>query len=75
MEALERGAAPLNLEFHQKFAKGGKTVQELADYMNARGLTFTAAAAGDERVYYALQTALAAHSLWLHSQLAGAGKH
>jgi hypothetical protein len=67
--ALERGDAPLNLDFQQKFAKGGKTVQELVDYMKRNGLQFTPASPGEERAYTAVQAALAANSLIVSSQV------
>jgi hypothetical protein len=72
--ALERGDATLNVDFQSKFAKGGKTVQELVEYMNSKGLKFVGAASGDERAYHALQAALAAHSIMLHSQAQVANK-
>jgi hypothetical protein len=37
-------------------------------------LRFAAANPGDERVYQALQTALAAHSMVLHNQISAAAK-
>jgi hypothetical protein len=67
--ALEKGDAVLNLDFQQKFAKGGKTVQELVDYMKKSGLQFAPANPGDERAYQALQAALAANSLAISSQI------
>ena len=70
--ALDRGDATLNLDFQQKFAKGGKTVQELVEYMNSKGLKFAPATPGDERAYQALQTALAAHSLSVYGQVSSA---
>jgi hypothetical protein len=72
--ALERGDAALNVEFQSKFAKGGKTVQELVEYLTTKGLKIAPAAQGDERAYYAVQAALAAHSLAIHSQVAAANK-
>jgi hypothetical protein len=72
LRALEKGDAVLNLDFQQKFAKGGKTVQELAAYLKSNGLRLAPANPGDERAYQALQTALAAYSRLLHSQIAAA---
>jgi hypothetical protein len=72
--AMEKGDAVLSLDFQQKFARGGKTVQELVDYMKSKGLRFAPANAGDERIYQILQTALAAHRMALHSQTSAAAK-
>jgi hypothetical protein len=72
--ALEKGDAVVSLDFQQKFATGGKTVQELVDYMKNKALRFAAANPGDERVYHVLQTALAAHSIVLHNQISAAAK-
>jgi hypothetical protein len=68
--ALRKGDAVLYLDYAQKFAKGGRTVQELVEYMTKNGLKFAPAMPGDERAYHAVQTALAAQSLALHSQVA-----
>jgi hypothetical protein len=68
--ALRKGDAAMYLDYNQKFAKGGKTVQELVEYMAKNGLKFAPAMPGDERAYQAVQTALAAQSLALHSQVA-----
>jgi hypothetical protein len=70
--ALRRGDAGLVLDFNQRFAKGGKTVQELVEYMAKNGLTIAPAMPGDERAYQALQTALAAQSVALHAEVAAA---
>jgi hypothetical protein len=73
--AIKKGDVVTNLEFQQKFnAKGGKTVQELVEYMGSRGLKFAPVNEGDERSYYALQAALAARSMAIHSEVAAAGK-
>jgi hypothetical protein len=69
--AMKKGDVVLNLDFQQKFnKKGGKTLQELVDYMGKNGLRFAPASPGDDRAYRALQTALAAQSL----AIAAAGK-
>jgi hypothetical protein len=70
VRALRLGDATVYLDFNQKFAKGGKTVQELVDYMTSKGLVFAPSIPGDERAYQAIQAALAVHSLALHAQLA-----
>jgi hypothetical protein len=72
--ALKKGDAVLFLDFNQKFAKGGRTVQELVEYMTKNGLTFAPAMPGEERAYFALQAALSAQSLALHNEVAAAGK-
>lgn len=73
--ALKKGDVVTNLDFQQKFnAKGGRTVQELVDYMGTRGLKFAPVNSGDERAYYALQAALAARSMAIHSEISQAGK-
>ena len=50
VRALRMGDAVLYLDFNQRFARGGKTVQELVEYMTKNGLTFAQALAGDERL-------------------------
>jgi hypothetical protein len=72
--ALEKGDAVVTLDFQQKFATGGKTVQELVDYMKSKALRFAPANPGDERVYQVLQTALATHSMVLHNLISAAAK-
>jgi hypothetical protein len=72
--ALRKGDAVLYLDFNQRFAKGGRTVQELVEYMSKNGLLFAPAMIGDERAYHAIQAALAAQSVALHSEIASAGK-
>ena len=72
--ALESGDAVVSLDFQQKFATGGKTVQDSVDYMKNKGLRFAPANPGDERAYQALQSALAAHSMMLHNQITAAAK-
>jgi hypothetical protein len=71
--ALKKGDLALNLDF-QKFAQGGKSVQELVDYLGKKGLQFAPASTGDDRAYVALQAALSAHSLTIHGQVAASGK-
>jgi hypothetical protein len=72
--ALEKGDAAVSVDFQQKFAKGGKTVQELVDYMKNKRLRFAPANPSDEPVYQALQTALAAQSMMVHNQISAAAK-
>jgi hypothetical protein len=71
--ALRKGDVVLYLDFIQKFAKGGKTVAELVEYVSKNGLTFAPAMPGDERAYHALQAAQSAQSLGLQVAMASAG--
>jgi hypothetical protein len=73
VRALRMGDAVLYLDFNQRFARGGKTVEELVNYLSKNGLTFAPAMPGDERAYHALQAALSAQSLGLHATVAAAG--
>jgi hypothetical protein len=66
--ALERGEAPVQSKF-QRFTEGGKTVQEVADYMITNGLRFSSATAGDEATYRAFYTILASYDVNLNAQL------
>jgi len=70
IRAVERGDAPTFFEF-QKFVRGEKrTVQDLVNYMNERGLTFAPASMeGDAAAYQALQQAMAAADIAMHDQL------
>jgi hypothetical protein len=54
----------------QRWVRGGKTAQEIADYMIANGLFFAPANAGDEGAYSAVHTGLANYDLTLHAQVA-----
>ncbi len=56
--ALKSGEASSQFAF-QKWIAGGKTVQELVDYMVKSGLKFAPAVSGDEASYQALHSALA----------------
>jgi len=73
--ALRKLDAGAYLDFNQRFARGGKTVQELVEYMSKNGLSFAPSMPGDERAYQAVQTALAAQSVALHGEVAAAGKY
>jgi hypothetical protein len=55
--ALERNEAIPYFAF-QKWIEGGKTVQEVIDYMTQKGLYFAPAVQGDENAYTALNSAL-----------------
>ncbi len=66
--ALENGEAKVQADF-QKFVEGGKTVQEVTDYMVNNGLRFTGASATDEAAYRVIHSALASHNIALNTQL------
>src|SRR5262249_53315965 len=68
--ALQNGEGAAFLKF-QKWVRGGKTIQEVADYMVQEGLEFASAVAGDEAAYRALHSALASYNVEVNSQLAG----
>jgi len=65
--ALERGDAADYFAF-QKFAGGGKPVQDVARYLVERGLRFAPAVAGDEAAYQAMHSILAAYDLAVNTQ-------
>jgi hypothetical protein len=54
----------------QKWATGGKSVQDVVDYMVKSGLRFAPAVQGDEAAYRALQGALAAYDNAYRTQTA-----
>jgi hypothetical protein len=66
----EPGNAVAYINF-QKWAGGGKTVQELVDYVQGHGLKFAPAVQGDEFAYRALQGALATYDMAYNRQMAG----
>jgi hypothetical protein len=68
--ALEGGDATAYFDFQSKFGGGGKSVQELLNYMTANGLRFAPSTSGDEAAYQALHDALAGWSVALESQVA-----
>jgi len=67
--SLEQGDFPAQAAF-QKFAEGGKTVQEVVDYMVKNGLKFAPSVGGDENAYQALFTNLAALDVAVNAQVA-----
>lgn len=71
--ALENGEAKVQADF-QRFVEGGKSVQDVAEYMVANGLNFTGATAADEAAYRAVHSALASHNIALNTQLGIADK-
>ena len=60
--ALERGEAESQAKF-QRFIEGGKTVQDVVEYMLQNGLRFAAATANDEAAYRAIHSALATYDI------------
>jgi hypothetical protein len=58
------------MRFQREFARGGKTAQEVADYMISHGLWFAPANPGDEGAYQAVHTGLANYDVTLNAQLA-----
>ena len=67
--ALERGEATTQASF-QKWAAGGKNLQQLVDYMIANGLKFTPATIGDEFAYRSAYSGMVALDVALNT-LAG----
>jgi hypothetical protein len=70
--ALENGDTAAYLDFQSRFAGGGKTAQELVEYMVRNGLRFAPATPGDEAAYQAAHSALVAYSVALENQVAAA---
>jgi hypothetical protein len=56
--SLDRGEALTQVSF-QKWINGGKTLQQLVDYMVANGIRFTTATQGDEGAYRAVYSGMA----------------
>jgi hypothetical protein len=54
--------APAVADWH-KFIQGGKTAQEVAEWLNRKGLTIAPSTSGDEAAYHALHTALANYDI------------
>jgi hypothetical protein len=68
---LKNGDLVANLDFQNTFAKGGRTVKELIDYLAKKGMRFAPANANESAAYNALQTALVARSMAIHSEVSG----
>lgn len=64
--ALEKGEAPLQAKF-QREIEGGRTVQELVDFMVKNGLRFGPATANDEAAYRAVHSALATFDIAMNA--------
>jgi len=67
--ALERGEAPVQAKF-QRFIEGGKSIQDVVDYMITHGLRFASATAADEAAYRTFHANLASYDIALHAQIA-----
>jgi hypothetical protein len=70
--ALEKGEAPIQAKF-QREIEGGRSVQELVDYMVKNGLRFGPATAADEPAYRAVHSALATFDIAMNAAV-GDGK-
>jgi hypothetical protein len=68
VRALGQGLAPQYAEWRQ-FIRNGKTVQEVAEWLNSRGLLVAPAVPGDEAAYQALHTALANYDVAVQAQM------
>lgn len=55
---------------YRKFVSGGKTIQEVVDYLNSRGLVINPALNSDTAAYRAFYAALASYNVAFHAQLA-----
>lgn len=69
--ALQAGDAVRYFEF-QKWVSGGKSIQEVVEYLSGKGLSFAPAVLGDESAYQALHSALAAYDIAYNAQFASA---
>jgi len=65
-QGLEEGQMAIQDEFN-RFLVGGKTIQELADYMVSKGLRFAPSTVNDEAGYRALHSALVAFDIALNT--------
>jgi hypothetical protein len=68
IRAVERGDTAPFFEF-RKFVRGGKSVQEVVDFMTKRGLTFAPMVDGDEAAYQALYMGMASFNVAVNQQL------
>ncbi len=67
--ALQNGDAIEYFKF-QQWAKDGKTVQELVDYLSSTGMSIAPAVQGDEAAYQAVHSAMAALDINYNTQFA-----
>jgi len=68
--ALERGEAMTQVNF-QKWAAGGRNLQQLVDYMITGGLVFAGSTQGDEFAYRAVYSGMVALDVALNAQTTG----
>jgi serine/threonine protein kinase/exonuclease VII small subunit len=66
VRGLENGVAPLDTAW-RRFVRGGKTVREVAEWLNRRGLRIAPASAGDEEAYQTLHRTLVAYDIELNA--------
>jgi hypothetical protein len=64
--ALEKGEAPIQAKF-QREIEGGRSVQDLVEYMVKNGLRFGPATASDEPAYRAVHSALATYDIAMNA--------
>jgi hypothetical protein len=65
-QGIEEGQMAVQDKFN-RFVQGGKTIQEVADYMVANGLRFAPSTVSDEAGYRALHSALVAFDIALNT--------
>jgi hypothetical protein len=66
-KALEKGEAQHQAEFMRWVSTGGKTVQDVVDYLISKGLKFAPAGMHDEAAYRAFFSALVAYNVALNA--------
>jgi hypothetical protein len=71
--ALDRGEAQVQAKF-QRFIEGGRSVQDVADYMIKEGLRFAPATVDDEPAYRAVHSAMATYDLAMNAAVGLDGK-
>ncbi len=71
--ALDKGEAQRQWQY-QKFVAGGKSIQDVVDFMITKGLTFAPATAQDEAAYRAFYSAMVAFDVALNSQVPPPGE-
>jgi hypothetical protein len=71
--AIEQREAANHTKF-QRFVEGGKSVQDVADYMAKEGLHFAPATSLDEAAYRTVHAAMANYDLAMNSQFGNEGK-
>ncbi len=69
--AIETGEATTQAKFQRYLdeGKGGRSIQEIADYMVKEGLRFGPATADDEAAYRAIHAAMASYNIAMNTQL------